>query len=133
MMGIEPMTSSLPRKRSTPELHRLFGGFPCLERRCKNIKKKLLSKIFRPKKSQKSPGWHVCLNRGFFLVAFQKENWHLRTDPRAGEQTGGNGSGQCSNALSFTLKRPTECSCTCKEKTILNKCFKNGVFVAVQG
>ncbi len=23
MMGIEPMTSSLPRKRSTPELHRL--------------------------------------------------------------------------------------------------------------
>ncbi len=22
MMGIEPMTSSLPRKRSTPELHR---------------------------------------------------------------------------------------------------------------
>src|SRR5690554_5247681 len=24
MMGIEPMTSSLPRKRSTPELHRLL-------------------------------------------------------------------------------------------------------------
>lgn len=24
-MGIEPMTSSLPRKRSTPELHRLTG------------------------------------------------------------------------------------------------------------
>ena len=23
-MGIEPMTSSLPRKRSTPELHRLY-------------------------------------------------------------------------------------------------------------
>ena len=28
-MGIEPMTSSLPRKRSTPELHRLIGaGLP---------------------------------------------------------------------------------------------------------
>src|SRR5690625_4783191 len=25
MMGIEPMTSSLPRKHSTPELHRLFS------------------------------------------------------------------------------------------------------------
>ncbi len=25
MMGIEPMTSSLPRKRSTPELHRRFS------------------------------------------------------------------------------------------------------------
>ena len=24
MMGVEPMTSSLPRKRSTTELHRLF-------------------------------------------------------------------------------------------------------------
>ena len=24
-MGIEPMTSSLPRKHSTPELHRLFS------------------------------------------------------------------------------------------------------------
>ena len=29
MMGIEPMTSSLPRKRSTPELHRLNNaGLP---------------------------------------------------------------------------------------------------------
>ena len=28
MMGIEPMTSSLPRKRSTPELHRqIFSAF----------------------------------------------------------------------------------------------------------
>ena len=26
MMGIELMTSSLPRMRSTPELHRLFGA-----------------------------------------------------------------------------------------------------------
>ena len=26
MMGFEPMTSSLPRKRSTPELHRHFGA-----------------------------------------------------------------------------------------------------------
>ncbi len=26
-MGIEPMTSSLPRKRSTPELHRLSYNF----------------------------------------------------------------------------------------------------------
>ena len=25
-MGIEPMTSSLPRKRSTPELHRLINS-----------------------------------------------------------------------------------------------------------
>ena len=27
-MGIEPMTSSLPRKRSTPELHRLLRSHP---------------------------------------------------------------------------------------------------------
>ena len=26
MTGIEPVTSSLPRKRSTPELHRLIGA-----------------------------------------------------------------------------------------------------------
>ena len=26
MTGIEPVTSSLPRKRSTPELHRLNGA-----------------------------------------------------------------------------------------------------------
>ena len=26
MTGIEPVTSSLPRKRSTPELHRLKGA-----------------------------------------------------------------------------------------------------------
>ncbi len=26
MMGVEPMTSSLPRKRSTTELHRLLSG-----------------------------------------------------------------------------------------------------------
>lgn len=35
MMGIEPMTSSLPRKRSTPELHRrkVFNFFPFAERK----------------------------------------------------------------------------------------------------
>ena len=27
-MGFEPMTSSLPRKRSTPELHRQGNGLP---------------------------------------------------------------------------------------------------------
>ena len=31
MRGIEPLTSSLPRKRSTPELHRLKANFV---RRC---------------------------------------------------------------------------------------------------